>query len=459
MFRRSFARSLVLLLGGALVASTGLVAATWSTPKAIGSSNLNFMYANNASMAASSHPLAQAVVVWAEPSNNAIRYAVRRDGVWVSGKTLASARASANEMVTDPQVVIDASGVATVVWASTKEGPMKYCSRGLVVYRCPEILSYAKTATLAPGATVWTKADLSAKGYSVLDVQVGLDGAGNAVAAWSYRAAPGAVPVLQSATRSAGGDWASPVDVTAVATLQTPRLAVGTSGHASLVWQETVTTAPSLYALRSAERSPTGEGWVVEDVSLTTQAHRMWSLRTAIDPEGTTVAVWDDGSTLELARRVGGTWGAPTILAPAQSGGPELAVDEAGRVLVSWLEFGLGPDGSNLIEARLFAPDGAPTASTWSVGTQVAPSAALAADGSGVLAWLDETDFNIYAATLLPDGQWSPPQVVSTGPALSRAAWGMRVAVSAAPGHQASAAWLSVAGLYGQLKVFASSLP
>jgi hypothetical protein len=62
----------------------------WAEPEAIGSSNLNFMYANGMALAVSSNPLAQSVAVWTEPTTMTVRFAVRRNGVWSGAKTLST---------------------------------------------------------------------------------------------------------------------------------------------------------------------------------------------------------------------------------------------------------------------------------------------------------------------------------------------------------------------------------
>ena len=460
-------RSIALLLAVAVLATAGstpAAAAGWSAPATLGQSNLNFMYGNNVAVAVSSHPQAESVAVWVEPTTMAVKYATQRNGVWSGTKTVYTANANAAEELTDPQVVIDQSGVATAVWGSTKQGPVTYCVSGRRVVRCIPLISFAKVATLAPGATSWGKANLSAQGWTVTDVQVGLDQGGNATAMWSYRATAAAVPALQTASRVAGSAWSIPQNLYASAATALPRLAVGPNGAAVALWTEQMAGAPTPYALRAAYK-PAGGTWAGPE-TVTTQATAIAYLRSTVDGTGRAAAVWNDGYGVRWARR-SGVWSPPEPLAsapdrvyagtgPYAAYGPDIASNVAGDFLITWLESDVLAS-ANSVEAELVLAAGASAHASWPAGAGVEPRVALSPDGLlGMIAWLDEDDSNTYAVALTPDAGWGQPLLMSTGAAQYATVWGTGVSLAAGSNQRASTVWLSVAGMYGQIKILGS---
>lgn len=456
-----------LFVAAALVAAGASSAATagWSVPATLGQSNLNFMYANNVSVAVSQAPQAQGVAVWVEPTTMAIKYAVRRSGAWSGTKTLYTANANAAEQVTDPQVVIDSSGMATAVWASTKQGAVTYCASGGRVVRCIPLISYAKVATLPAGATTWTKANLSAQGWTVTDAQVGLDQSGNAVAMWSYRATSGATPTLQAASRTAAGAWTSPIGIYTSAAVSLPRLAVGGNGAAMIAWTEGTVGTPAGYALRASYRA-TGAAWGAPE-TVTTQSSPIGAPRCALTGSGEAAVVWSQDYGVRWARR-SVTWSAPTDLVsapgrlyagtgPFAAYGPDIAANVAGDFLITWLESDVLANG-NSAEAELVPAAAQASHASWLAGTTVPPSVALSPDGSlGTVAWLDENDYNTYAVNLDPAVGWGAPLLLSSGAARYNAVWGTGVSLAAGPNQQAATVWLGVAGINGKVNILASS--
>lgn len=440
----------------------------WSAPATLGTSSLYYLYDNNVSVAVSANPLAQSVAVWVEPSTMTVKYAMRRNGKWAAGKTLYKANATAAETLTDPQVVMDAYGTATAVWASSKQGPMKYCSSGLRVYRCPDTISYAKVATLAPDALVWSKANLSAKGFSVTDAQVGVDQSGNAVALWTYRATATSVPTLQSISRSTGV-WSQPTSIYAGTSISLPRLSVGPSGNAVAVWEEKLADNPDTpYAIRASSLPAGTTTWGMPE-TVTTQATSAAYLGAAVGGNGQTAIVWDNSYGAQWARGAAGVWTAPQALVsaadrtysgtgPYAAYGPRIATDIAGDFLVTWLESDIST-GESTIEAEYSAATGASSHMSWPTGAAVPPNVALSADGSGgMIAWLDQNDYNTYAASFNPASlAWGQPLLLSKGTAQYSAVWGTGVSLACGPNQSASAVWLSVSGTNYQVKFLGST--
>jgi hypothetical protein len=448
----------------ATLASAQAAAQSWSPPATLGQSNLNFMYGNNVAVAVSSHPLAQSVAVWVEPTTMAVKYAIQRNGKWTGTKTVYTANANAAEEVTDPQVVIDQSGVATAIFGSTKQGPVTYCVSGGRVVRCRLLTSFAKVATLAPGASTWSKANLSAQGWTVTDAQIGLDQAGNAVAMWSHRATSASVPTLLSASRPAGGAWTAPVSVYTSSVISLPRLSVSPSGAAAAVWAEPMAGATTSYAVRASYR-PAGSTWGAAE-TVATQTTPVAYLRSTVDGNGQAAVVWNNGYSVQLAQR-NAAWSSPETLlsapgrvyagtGPYAAYGPSIASDGLGNVLVTWLEIDVLASAKS-IEAELIPAAATRSHASWPTGAGVEPSVSLSPDGSlGMLAWLDEDDSNTYAVGFTPGAGWGQPLLMSSGAAQYAAVWGTGTALAAGPNQSATAVWLSVAGMYGQIQILAS---
>ena len=460
--RKSFVLMAALL--AALGSARGATAA-WAPPATLGQSNLNFTYANNVSVAVSSHPKAQSVAVWVEPSTMVIKYAVQRNGIWTAAKTLYTADANAAEEVTDPQVVVDRDGLATAVWGSTKKGPVTYCVSGGRVVRCVQLISFAKVAKLAPGRTTWSKANLSSQAWTVTDAQVAIDQGGNAVATWVQRASAASVPTLQAATRMAGRVWTAPVSVYASAAMSLPRLSVGPTGAAVAVWSERLAGTTPSYAVRASSLS-LGSTWGAPE-TVATQATPIAYLRSTVDGNAQAAVVWDHDYGVEWARR-GGGWTIPEALSsapgrvyagtgPYAAYGPDIVSDGLGNVLITWLENDMLANGTS-VEAELVLSAAAASHTSWPASTSVPPSVAMSSDGSlGMVAWLDEGDANTYAVSLTPSAGWSQAVVMSSGAAQYSAVWGTGVSLAAGENQRAAAAWLSVAGLYGEVSILGSS--
>jgi hypothetical protein len=236
-----------------------------------------------------------------------------------------------------------------------------------------------------------------------------------------------------------------------------PRVAMSSGGNAMVVWAES-TTVPPLYALRASYRDAGAGVWSVTPETVATPPQPIVELRAAMDGAGQAGVVWSSANAVEWARRVAGVWTVPETLVSAAGAGPQIAADTPGSFLVTWLQIGSAVDGGNTIEAYLLPPDGSVYQKSWEAGTNVPASASLSPDGSlAVLAWLDEADGNVYAAHLTAPTEWSAPLLVSSGSAMYSAAWGMSVSLAAGPGQSATAAWLSVADIYGRVNLFASS--
>jgi hypothetical protein len=364
-----------------------------------------------------------------------------------------------------------ADGTASAVFSSTTPGVLQYCSSGGRVVRClGPSKSFAKMATLAIGATAWTKANLSAQGILVDDTQIAIDVFGNVLASWRYLQSAGLQTQFQTANQPVGGSWSTPQTVYSSANgLSFPNLSLGSSGHALLAWQEKLIAGSSTpFAIRAVYRDSTGVWSPVEDaVGLSAQS---WTLSSGMDANGLATLVWDNNYSVQLSRRtainISSPWSAAETLTsvpgtqygysgPFAAYAPDLAVSASGDVLVGWLESDT-TSGLWTIEAQMLSAAGTIQATTsWSVDPQTGssyPSVTFSQDGSvGSIAWVDNGTSNANVASFTPASGWGQPLVIGTG------SWDSQVALGSGLNANASAVWLTNTATEFKYKYMGSS--
>ena len=458
------------VLALATLGSTQTLAASWPNPATLGTSSLYSMYANNVSVAVGA--TGNSIAVWQEPATVTLKYAVQRDGVWSAGKTFYTANnssASTTETLSEPRVVIDNTGTATVLWASTKR-TLQYCVAGGRVVRCYVSTSVAKAASLAAGTTAWSKpVNVSASGIQVTDAEIGLDQNGNAVALWTYVGNAGAPKALQSATRPAAGAWSPPETLySSTNSISLSSLSVGATGAAVAVWQEKMANTTNPFVVRAVYKPAMGSTWgSVEEVFQ--QSAQFFTLHAALDGNGQAAAAWDNNYAVQWAQRSNGAWVSEMLVsAPGRvysgtgpytvSAGPDLAADAQGNFLVGWLENDVAGAGLS-IKAQVHQANGGGVASaSWAGGGGVSPRVTMSPDGSlAMVGWIDDSDANAYTASFMPGQGWGQPLLLSTGASQYTAVGGTGVALAGGPNASASAVWLSVYNTNAGIKIRGST--
>jgi PKD domain len=215
-----------------------------------------------------------------------------------------------------PSLALNANGGAVAVWARA----------GGVVQ-----------ASLRTSG-VWQPAtDLSAPG-ALLDPDVAIDPAGDAVAVWSWQGPSGTV--VQAAFHPAGGGWTAPAQVSGTPASPAPRArtAIDGGGNAVVVWLGG--PAPGV---RAATR-PRATGAWSRPAAVSTAGQAASTPEFSINPAGNALAVWRQGGTTVASLRPAnsGVWFPPTNLSAAnvETRGPQVAVDDAGRAVAIWSRFG-----------------------------------------------------------------------------------------------------------------------
>ncbi|MGZ8190845.1 MAG: hypothetical protein ACXWTS_06395 [Methylococcaceae bacterium] len=425
--------------------------AAWSSPANLQAFTLFGLPVNSASVAVNA--AGNGVAVWIDETTGKVMYTLQKAGKWTGARALYVPSVNKNETTDSARVVMQADGTALAVFSTTTPGPLQYCASGLRVFRCyGPGKSFAKVATLKPGATTWTKLNISAQGISVRDTQIGLDQYGNATVSWTYLAKAGAPLALQVATKSPAMAWSAPVTVHSTANaLSKPSMSVGFAGHAVLAWQEQLTAAAGAsYKICAvfSDNAPAGSWNAPEDVS--TLTNPTWTLRTAIDGVGNSALVWDENYSIEWARRSCNAicaWNGQTLVSASadhsiMAFSPDIAVDAQGNFLLAW---GKVSSAGNTIEARLHQVDGQVMTAWWYGNSD--PRVSMSPDGSvGLVGWIDDNDYSAHTASFTSTQNqpviWTQqPEVL-----LGQAVWGSQIALGTADAGHASTIWLDTTG-------------
>jgi hypothetical protein len=209
-----------------------------------------------------------AIVAWARSNGtNTIIQASRRP----AGQSFGPAGdvSAAGQDAAGPSVVMNASGEAIVGWV-----------------RSDGTNSRAQWSYRAQGGVFTTPQDLSAAGQNAASPLFGIDDAGNAVALWSR--SNGTNPIVQAATRPAGGTFGPGVDLSEPG--QTANLydvAMNGAGHAVTVWNRSNGTNTIVQA---SVRSPGGAFGPPKDLSA--PGGNGADPAAGIDDQGNAVAFW-----------------------------------------------------------------------------------------------------------------------------------------------------------------------
>jgi hypothetical protein len=235
---------------------------------------------------------------------------------------------------------------------------------------------------------------------------IGVDGAGNFVAAWRSLAAPGDNSSYGVSARQFDAD-ATPVDdeflvnVFLPGNQHTADIAVASGGDFVVVWQDDGQTAEGQIYLRTYGAGGGASSGAIL-VSQTTGNFRARPV-VAMDALGNIVVVWqcdEVGQGINVyARRfdadgdpLGGEFRVNTTVAGQQQL-PDVAVRASGEFVVVWQGGGQDGDGDGIFAQRYLA-DGSPSGGELRVnlgtaGNQLAPSVGVADDGTTIVAFRD----------------------------------------------------------------------
>jgi hypothetical protein len=313
-----------------------------------------------------------AVVVWQEPDGaglNTVVQAATRPAGGAFGTPLRLSRSGSAAI--HPQVATNPAGDAVVVWEYL-------VGQTLVV----------QAAVRPAGGTFSAPVNVSAGGLMGPLPRAAIDGAGNVTVVWRQGVADSAK--VQAATRPARGTFSAPVDLSAPGNVSGPQVATNATGETVVAWAR-VDATPS-WIVQAATRSAGGAFSAPADLSVV--GHDGVDPDVGVDAAGNAVAAWTrfDGTSrvVQLATRPPGhAFGAARTLSLAgrEARVPQLAVDPAGDAVVAWQR----SDGASTIVQATVAPAGAdfpPTADLSLAGRDaIAPQVGIDGDGDAVVGW------------------------------------------------------------------------
>jgi hypothetical protein len=263
-----------------------------------------------------------------------------------------------------------------------------------------------QAARRQPGGAWSAPVDLapSAPGAQGAEVVVRPDG--EAVAVWARQVAPPKYQV-ELARMDASGNWGAPVVISAGENAAAPALGLDGEGRAIVAWRQYL--GNNYGAAVTVEE---GGAWstpqVLSDPATTNEAPAI-----AVDAAGDAVVSWGRNTAFEVSTRpVGGAWSAPVVLASGVGNVVDpgsVGIDDAGEATAVWTS----TVGNPVVKASV-APLGGSWSPAVSLGTptEAGPEPALAVDPAGktLVTWVDETGGNYGIAVAERDagGPWSP---------------------------------------------------
>jgi hypothetical protein len=307
-----------------------------------------------------------------------------------------------------PQVGLDATGDAVVVWQRFDGSSSSCCYR-------VQARSRSATGTLGPVET------LSAPGQDSTFPQIGIDGNGNALIVWQRfdgsssscclraqaqaRSATGTLGAVQ--TLSAGGNDARQVEV-----------AMDPGGDAVVVWQryDGSTDCGGSGCRRVQARSRSAAGSLSAVQTLSGPGYNAIDPEVDVDTGGDAVIVWERCCyrVQARARSAAGTLSSVQALSAVSNAGmmfPQVAVDADGDSIVVWRQYDgttdCGGSGCHRVQARVRPAAGAlsPIETISRPGSDVGagldrpedgPQVAVDPNGHAAAVWMA---FDTYAAT------------------------------------------------------------
>lgn len=233
---------------------------TWSTPFNISATNTN---ATNPSITISNDN--RVVVVWQE--SNGSNTVIRKRGFTLGGALSSTVTLSAvGADASLPQIVSDGAGYAAIAWT-------RFDGANTVVQAC----------TCSSDGSLSSVSNISSSGQDATLGQLAMNSLQRAVGIW--RLSSGAI---QSAALF-GGTWSAPITAAASSTTNTsPRVGIDSAGNAVAAWSGTTGSYEILY---SALQAVGASGWSpVQTVSNVNAVAREYQL--AVSPSGKIILIW-----------------------------------------------------------------------------------------------------------------------------------------------------------------------
>jgi len=345
------------------------------------------------------HSAGHTYVVWQDNRNGDYDiYSAYRSpsGSW--GNNLRVNDDSDNASQSSPDVAVDGSGNAYVVWSDSRNDASHI---GFIYF------------AYRPLGGNWSANEEAADDYWFpTRPTIAVDAAGNATAVWIiYDPNYHGWGDMHTADRPAGGSWGSQ---TRIGLGDFPQIVRTPDGDAYLAYLSYLSATTTAGALR---HRPAGGSWSAEELVPGTTGRAS----IAADPPGNLLAVWVAGrhhnyDIFFALRTAAGFWqGAEQVnddgLCGTGFGDPDLAVDSQGNAYAVWHEvrngnydvyFAYRPANGSWSSPVVINDDGGSA-------DQLYPAIAVAANGSAYAVWSDGRNgaMTIYSSFRPPGGAWS----------------------------------------------------
>jgi len=256
-------------------------------------------------------------------------------------------------------------------------------------------------ASVRPPGGQWSPAVTLGTDYG--QPLIGIDGSGNAVAAW----VAGNL-AIDTASLPAGGSW-TPV-TTLAARGQALNLAVNSTGAAIVTWGTRSATVADSGTVLGGFATPVSVG--------PAPPYPVGHTHVALNDAGQAALAWAAGAgNLAATRSAGGTWSTPTQLSASTAGPVDVAIDGAGDAIAVFEQLQAAGSDYTAVAYTSKRPAGgtwAPPALLSAPGDATVASRAVAdSAGTFVVAWQDRTTQILNVRTSPPGGGFGPAATFS----------------------------------------------
>jgi uncharacterized membrane-anchored protein len=412
---------------------------TWGTPQLIESDNTGTADSPQVAVDA----MGNAFAVWCEWDGirfniNANRYSAQ-SGTWGTPQLMESDDVG-NAL--DPQIAVDASGNAFVVWPQS----------GMAIFNFNANRYSAQSGT-------WGTAQLidSNNNGNAYGLQVAVDAMGNAFAVWNeWDGIRDNINANRYSVQSETWGTAQLIESDNAGDARVPQIAVDASGNAFAVWHQWDGTRYNINANRYSMQSGT---WGTAQLIESDNTGNASNPQVAVDAMGNAFAVWYqwDGIRYNInANRYSaqsGTWGTAQLIESDNTGNayvPQVAVDASGNAFAVWNQ----NDGTRFnINANRYSVQ----SGTWGTAQLIEsdntggtkwPQVAVDAMGNTLAVWTqwDGISYNINANRYsAQSGTWGMAQLIEIESDNTGTAYSPQIAVDAS--GNAFVVWPQVDGI------------
>lgn len=273
-------------------------------------------------------------------------------------------------------------------------------------------LTTIQASQLVPGGDWTSPVAVSALGRSASEPKIVVDQSGNLTAMW-VRFDSNNMPVLETADKPSGGNWSAPV-VLATGPFSGFSLAMNAAGDAAVIWNAgSFTGNTTIYASDRVF----GGAWSTPAI-VALSARSQGGAKIAIAANGDVTACWRLNTDILVADKVfGGTWADAATLfsSPTTTGFPEITKTPAGDDLVA---FTILNGFNNRVGTSVRAAGG-----NWSTPEPLSSNQESALDihvastagGSFLISYVDDNSFRIQTSARTASTRWAPVRPIAGG--------------------------------------------